>query len=725
MAFRTKLDFSDNRQVKQRIITQTVLSGGTAFGVPFSSLPTGIDLSTSAQTGSIGNFFTTFSGNSGTTIFNWVYPEMALAYSGLSAITPSNSATTQEVYGYSALTVVNIDGNIIIPTYSGVSFDFSVDSISTFGTSYTGTLLTNELIFFSANTLAFTGRTIWADISGITRTNELIITKSPQVGYVYICTDVEGKGAWGPSSGATGNVNFWSASTGNNAIAMRNSDSLTGGDYAIAMGFQTSADGNYSHAEGFATAANASSSHAEGFRATAGGDSSHAEGYETIASGDYSHAEGFATTADGSSSHTEGFQTTANGQFSHAEGFQTIANGDSSHAEGYFSEAGGYGSHAEGGSGVVGKNGGNASGIASHAEGINTIASHLASHAEGSDTRASGQFSHAEGLGSVASGSSSHAEGNNTLASGSSSHAEGNDTLASGQFSHAAGNNTIASGDSSYASGSNSHAIGFQSFIHSTNSIVTGDRSVVIGGQNITGYTDDYVFVPSLNVQTVGSGAFTNQLRIDALGNLTTNTSDGRLKKNILTLSTSLKKLNRIQGVSYQWDDVQKGGTNIRLGFIAQQIQSVEPDLVFTNKNDNYLGINSDGFIPLIVESIKELAKFVGYDKPDEVAFNFGELRPLTEEENNEVANKESNAKQEYENLLANESDEERILREENSLILKEEEGLLYLSRYKIPFFSPTDSKDESGELSSMTYDDKYLYIKTIDGWKRTNLQNF
>ena len=41
MGFRTKLDFSNNRQVKQRIETTTVLSGGTSFGVPFGMLPTG------------------------------------------------------------------------------------------------------------------------------------------------------------------------------------------------------------------------------------------------------------------------------------------------------------------------------------------------------------------------------------------------------------------------------------------------------------------------------------------------------------------------------------------------------------------------------------------------------------------------------------------------------------------------------------------------------------
>lgn len=59
---------------------------------------------------------------------------------------------------------------------------------------------------------------------------------------------------------------------------------------------------------------------------------------------------------------------------------------------------------------------------------------------------------------------------------------------------------STASGDYSYAFGFGSTASGNTSFIHSTNSLVTGDRSVVLGGQNITGSTNDTVYTPNLNV---------------------------------------------------------------------------------------------------------------------------------------------------------------------------------------------------------------------------------
>jgi hypothetical protein len=145
-----------------------------------------------------------------------------------------------------------------------------------------------------------------------------------------------------------------------------------------------------------------------------------------------------------------------------------------------------------------------ASGIASHAEGFITTASgDYGSHSEGDNTLASGEASHAEGVNTIASGDfGSHAEGDNTTASGERSHAEGGYTTASGQASHSEGSLTTASGFASHAGGNNSAASGDTSFIHSTNSKALGDRSVVLGGQNITGTTDDTVYVPYFNIQS-------------------------------------------------------------------------------------------------------------------------------------------------------------------------------------------------------------------------------
>ena len=236
---------------------------------------------------------------------------------------------------------------------------------------------------------------------------------------------------------------------------------IVSGDFATAFGTTTSATTKGAHAEGSGTWAKGDASHAEGGSTIAEGSSSHAEGRKTTATGDYSHAEGDSTKAIGSSTHAEGNKTTATGDYSHAEGDSTKAIGDYSHAEGY-------------------------------------------------NTSCSGKSAHAEGYFTEAHGENSHAEGRKTLANGEAAHAEGNYTTAKGVYSHAEGHYTISGGDMSHAGGDYSIASGHTSFIHSTNSLVTGDRSVILGGENITGSTDDTVYMPNVNLCEFGGTLYCN-----------------------------------------------------------------------------------------------------------------------------------------------------------------------------------------------------------------------
>lgn len=142
-----------------------------------------------------------------------------------------------------------------------------------------------------------------------------------------------------------------------------------------------------------------------------------------------------------------------------------------------------------------------AKGSYSVAQGFDTGAIGAFSHSEGKSTFAIGVGSHTEGSNTVASGNTSHAEGQGTTASGDYSHAEGRATTASGTYSHSEGYDTIASGPYSHAGGDNSVASGTNSFIHSTDSKISANRSVLLGGQNLTGTTTDTVYVPNLTVR--------------------------------------------------------------------------------------------------------------------------------------------------------------------------------------------------------------------------------
>jgi hypothetical protein len=182
MAFRTKLDYSDNRQVKQFEKTHTVLSGGTSFGITFSALTRGPNLLTSEATNDFTGLASTFSGNSGTTVYSWFYPIMGLGNTYFSALTPSISSTTQTIIDpiFSAATTTVIDGNTVALSYTGVTFEITpIAFYNLGGGNYSGTVETLDMSTYSASSLDYSGRTIWVDVSGFTRTEKLIITNAP------------------------------------------------------------------------------------------------------------------------------------------------------------------------------------------------------------------------------------------------------------------------------------------------------------------------------------------------------------------------------------------------------------------------------------------------------------------------------------------------------------------------------------------------------------------
>lgn len=369
MPFRTKLDYSDNRQIKQHVETRTELSGATAFGVSFSALTTGVDLSSVGIIQTFSTVLSTFSGNSGTTNYTWFDSRMSLGEPFLSALTPSISAISQTVTAFTASSLTIIDGNTVVLSYTGVSFGLdTIAMIDLGGGNYSGSIDTNIFTVISASSLDFTGRTIWVDVSGITKTQDLIITDNPVINYIWTCLDGEGRGFWasgGTAFSGAGNGSFafgyQSVASGNTAVGM-GYQVLANGDYSSATGYQTSASGQasnagnsntlasnfYSHAEGYFTTASGLASHAEGNHTTASNDAAHSEGDHTTASGVDSHAEGLSTRALGDYSHSEGAQTTAQGTYSHSEGSVTKALGDNSHSEGINTTASGYTSYAGG-----------------------------------------------------------------------------------------------------------------------------------------------------------------------------------------------------------------------------------------------------------------------------------------------------------------------------------------------------------------------------------------
>ena len=84
--------------------------------------------------------------------------------------------------------------------------------------------------------------------------------------------------------------------------------------------------------------------------------------------------------------------------------------------------------------------------------------------------------------------------------------------------------------------------------------------------------------------------------------------SDERLKENIKPIDSALDKVMKLKGVTFDWIQKEDQILNIKedIGFIAQDVQKVIPELVRENE-DGMLSMRHQGMAPILLEAIKEL----------------------------------------------------------------------------------------------------------------------
>jgi hypothetical protein len=152
--------------------------------------------------------------------------------------------------------------------------------------------------------------------------------------------------------------------------------------------------------------------------------------------------------------------------------------------------------------------------------------------------------------------------------------------------------------------------------------VVSSFVEIIAGGIQVARDSGNYVIMSrqgtSAMLQVGGEGTFT--------GDVTANTSDKRLKNNIRVIDNPLEKISKINGVYFNWNDVakqlsNKNGDIEEVGFLAQEVQSVLPHIIKPAPFDidtktgesisgkNYLTIQYEKIVPLLVEAIKELKK--------------------------------------------------------------------------------------------------------------------
>ena len=98
-------------------------------------------------------------------------------------------------------------------------------------------------------------------------------------------------------------------------------------------------------------------------------------------------------------------------------------------------------------------------------------------------------------------------------------------------------------------------------------------------------------------------GVFTASSDIVAYGS----PSDVTLKENIKPIKNALDKVEKLQGVTFNWKEAGLANLNEDIGFIAQDVQKVLPELVRENENGK-LSLRHQGIVPVLLEAIKELS---------------------------------------------------------------------------------------------------------------------
>lgn len=489
------------------------------------------------------------------------------------------------------------------------------------------------------------------------------ITPNGAYGYASVAIGMQNAtgGDYSASVGTNNNV------SGNYAFATGIGNGINS-DYGFALGHNNNVAGQYATALGYRTTANGTSgvtmgrfTQAPGYAATAIGDSSIASGILSFASGfrttangisstamgKYTQASGYAATAMGDSTDASGIISFASGYRTIASGLRSTAMGSNSTASGDFSTATGYLTVANADFSTAMGSNSTASNSYSTAMGYQTTASGNASVAMGATTTASATASIAMGAGTIASANFSTATGSGTTASGSASTSMGSLTTASGSASTSIGLNTIARGYAGTVIGMYNNAIlaSAQTSVNaSTPLFIIGNGDDNSNRNNAmvvlkTGNVGLGTNVPDANLHikhasggglilenandnnkwriysasgdnnlTFYNDANTEVADIDDVTGTYNAISDGRLKKNVQSISSILPLVLQLNPSYYQFN-WQQPDDQKQIGFIAQEAYKLFPELVSYDKEKDLYKMNYAGFSVVAIKAIQEQQK--------------------------------------------------------------------------------------------------------------------
>jgi len=105
---------------------------------------------------------------------------------------------------------------------------------------------------------------------------------------------------------------------------------------------------------------------------------------------------------------------------------------------------------------------------------------------------------------------------------------------------------------------------------------------------------------------TTLAGTGTRALYSTSIGTITNTASDRRLKKNVEPISYGLAEVLKMKPIFYQWLDEKTMGGQKEVGFIAQDVRALIPEVVGTN-SDKMLSLDYPKLTAVLAKSIQEL----------------------------------------------------------------------------------------------------------------------
>jgi hypothetical protein len=112
----------------------------------------------------------------------------------------------------------------------------------------------------------------------------------------------------------------------------------------------------------------------------------------------------------------------------------------------------------------------------------------------------------------------------------------------------------------------------------------------------------------------IGIGTSAPTQRLTVAGNVLANNvavpSSGRFKHNVAPMEDALERLLKLRGVTFDWNEEfakQRPGREHDIGFVAEDVAKVFPEVVFYDESGNVTGMDYSRLTAVAVQAIKQL----------------------------------------------------------------------------------------------------------------------